>query len=121
MIATYDAAKKYWRGQDDASLEGARHGYRRGWSRQRLAKEVGIGRATAYRLLPMEPIENEIWSSTAVPEICAVLGLPPPMEATEIARDEQDRKILELVRSLPSETKQDLIRMIERLLPPSKG
>lgn len=92
---------------------------RRGWSVERLAKEVGIARATAYRMLPAEPVDNEIWSSSAVPDICEVLGLPPPLEPRELPdreADDRDRKILALVRALPLNAKDSLITFIEGLL-----
>lgn len=88
----------------------------RGWSVDRLAREVEISRSLAYRIFPADPVDNEIWSSSVVPEVCEALGLPPPMEPTEVARNPEDRKILELVRSMPEDMKLSLIRFIESLL-----
>lgn len=86
---------------------------RRGWNVERLAEEIGVSRSLGYRLFPTKPADNEIWSSTAVPDVCALLGLPPPLQAVV---DETDRKILELVRELPNATKVSLVQLIESLL-----
>lgn len=90
--------------------------HRRGWSVERLASEVGVARSLAYRLFPEAEVENEIWNSTAVDGICELLGIPPPMEPTDLSKRGIDRRISELVRSLPEESKEMLIKFLESLL-----
>jgi hypothetical protein len=89
---------------------------RRGWGRERLATELGVDRSLIYKIFPTSPREDEVMNSAIVPQMCELLSLPPPMEPTEIARSDQDRKILELVRALTPETKDSLITFIEGLL-----
>lgn len=94
---------------------------RRGWSIERLGEELGVARSLAYRLFPSSPRADEIWSSSVVPTVCELLGLPPPMEPTEIARDENDRRILEMIRALPPSAKNSLEAFIASLLEKPSG
>lgn len=89
---------------------------KRCWGRERLATELGVDRSLIYKILPTKPREDEVMTSAIVPQICSILEVPPPMEPTEIARDERDRKILELVRALTPATKDTLIDLIQDLL-----
>lgn len=89
---------------------------KKGWSREHLAKELGVDRGLMYRILPVGERDNEIWGSALVPRMCELLGLPPPLVPTEMAKDERDRQIMELVRALPPETKDSLIEFISGLL-----
>lgn len=94
---------------------------RRCWGRERLAMELGVDRSLIYKLLPTKPRSDEVMVSAIVPRICELLDLQPPMSPTEVAKDERDRKIMELVRALTPETKDTLIDLIAGLLRRPKG
>lgn len=94
---------------------------KRGWSRSRLALELGVERSLVYRLFPTAPRSDEVMGSAVVPLVCEILGLHAPMVPSEIARDVHDQRILELARALPVESKISLIRFIEGLLSKPPG
>lgn len=89
---------------------------RRGWSLSRLAAEAGVSRPQVYRMFPVDPIDNEIWSSSSVAKVCRVLELDPPMVATTASDNETERKLLSLARGLSEGQQQILIKLIESLL-----
>ena len=88
----------------------------RGWSLERLAKETRVSRSLIYRMFPARPRADEIWHSSAVGTVCEVLGVPPPMQPTELQRSDEDLRLTDLIRVLPDDAKLTLLRFIEALL-----
>jgi hypothetical protein len=87
---------------------------RRGWTRDRLAKEIGVSRALVYRMFPeTEDTDNEIWSSVHVSAVCEVLGVPKPYEPTDLQRDVIDRELVDLLRNQSHEFKRELLRYLK--------
>jgi hypothetical protein len=89
----------------------------RGVSEQWLASEIArrrgvkkVPRATINKLLLHQA------SSALVPDICLILGLPPPMVATPQAPDEETQRLI----SLALEATPDVRRAVILLLQGSK-
>lgn len=73
--------------------------------RRRLAKPMK--RWTISKLLRHQQ------TSTLVPDICAILGLPPPMTATPHVPDEETRKTIDLLVKAPPEVRRAILLLLE--------
>lgn len=97
-----------WKDQVRAALAA------RGVSEQWLANEVA--RVRGVRKVPRATINKLLLhqsASTLVPDICVVLGLPPPMVATPSLPDEETQRLISLALKAPPDVRRAVILLLE--------
>ena len=80
------------------------------WLADRVAERRGLKgmkRDTINKLL------NKQHVSALVPDICAILGIDPPLVATPPIPDEETRLAVELVVAAPTELKRAVILLLQ--------
>jgi hypothetical protein len=86
----------------------------RGLSEQWLADEVArrrgikaMKRDTINKLLRRQMV------SALVPDICDILGVPPPMTATPVAPDEETQRLIRLALKAPPDVRRAVLVLLE--------
>jgi hypothetical protein len=86
----------------------------RGASEQWLAEQVGARRKTKIKRDTINKLLRKQKSSSLVPDICAILGLRPPMVATPNVPDAKTSRLIELVLAAPEPLKDAVILLLEQ-------
>lgn len=94
----------------------------RGKSIPWLAKQVGLSRSAGYKLFA-ETSDGEMiqYGSAEVPQICALLSLPPPLVDAPPLPEPRDARIAELLRDAPDALKDAVIEILGRALKSGNG
>ena len=86
----------------------------RGLSEQWLADEVakrrgmrGMKRDTINKMLRRQQ------ASALVPDVCAILGLPPPLVATQPLPDAETKRAIDLMLKAPPEVRRAVLLLLE--------
>lgn len=79
------------------------------WLADRIAERRGMAR---MRRDTVNKLLNRQTASALVPDICAILGLDPPMTATPKVTDEETRLALELLRDASPEQRRAVILLL---------
>lgn len=99
-----------WKDRVEAEL--ASRGLNRAW----LAREIGVTRGFVTKLFKQNADGSMLQiNSEAVPRICAVLDLPPPLVAAPDELDEKTQRIMDLIKDRPESFKDGLLSMLEDL------
>jgi len=97
-----------WKADVRAALE------LRGASEQWLADQVSARRKRQVKRDAINKLLRKQTHSALVPDICAILGLAPPMIATPQITDDESQRLLTLVRKLPPEQRRAWISLLEK-------
>lgn len=85
----------------------------RGVSEQWLADQIATRRKTKMKRDTINKLLRRQLASSLVPDICAILGLAPPMIATPPAPDEETKRAIELVLNASPEKRRAVISLLE--------
>jgi len=87
-----------------------------GKNRAWFAAQLGVTRGFVTKLLKKNPdgSMHQI-SSEAVPRICALLDLPPPLSAPVEELDEKRKRLLALIDRMPDSARDGLLATLEGL------
>ena len=85
----------------------------RGVSEQWLADQIATRRRTTMKRDTINKLLRRYATSALVPDICAILGLAPPMIATPPAPDEETKHAIELVIKASPELRRAVILLLE--------
>ena len=83
----------------------------RGVSEQWLADQIAARRKTKMKRDTINKLLRRYRTSALVPDICAILGLAPPMIATPPAPDDETQRDVQMMLDAPAEIRQ-AIRLI---------
>lgn len=86
----------------------------RGWREQELADAIAERRG--LKSMKRDTINKMLrrqHESALVPDVCAILGLKPPMIATPPDADEETRRGIELLMTMTPEAKRAIILLME--------
>lgn len=96
-----------WKDQVRAALTA------RGVGEQWLADEVAKRRGKSMKRDTINKLLRRQTTSALVPDICAILGLPPPMVATPHVPDEETQRLIRLALKASPDVRRALIRLLE--------
>lgn len=98
--------------KDRVEAEIAARGRNRAW----FAREIGVTRGFVTKLFKRKPDGSMLQiHSEAVPRICALLGLPPPLVDAPEDLDSKTQRIMDLIKDQPDAVKDGLLSMLEGL------
>lgn len=87
----------------------------RGETEQWLADRIGEIRGRKIKRDTVNKMLRHQSGSSFVPDVCMILGLPPPTVATPAVHDARSARVLELMNSAPEEKRDLAIAMLETL------
>jgi hypothetical protein len=85
----------------------------RGVREQWLAEQIGARRKRPMKRDTINKLLRKQTHSSLVPDICAILGLAPPMIATPPVPDEQAQRVIDLVLKASPELRRAVILLLD--------
>lgn len=82
-------------------------------SEQWLADQIAARRRRPMKRDTINKMLRKQKTSALVPDVCAILGLAPPMIATPTAPDEEARRTIELLMRAPLDVRRAVLLLLE--------
>ena len=86
----------------------------RGVSEQWLADQIAARRKTTMKRDTINKMLRKQKTSALVPDVCAILGLPPPMIATPPVPDEETKRAIDLVLKATPDVRRAVLLLLEQ-------